>query len=175
MKISLELENKIRKAKAMAQNAFDNKLYDLAYKRRKVVRTVFDFLAPIAGPEKDEIVKSLIMHTNSLELVKGQYFELAPVKGTCGVILLSGNSLPVFQYTMFEKELMEFIRVRVEVSPPHRIQFVCQIDSEGTEDPKDHGKLVECKDKYQAPFHKLALHLFNYFPYTRKTNAHGSI
>lgn len=153
---------------ATAKHFVDVKIYIAQYRGRTAIRKVIDALSPLAEPDAEEIVRSLVMNTAALELVKGDHIELAPIQGTCGPILLSGNSLPVFEYRVFEKKLMEFIKVRVEVARPDQIRFFCTIDSEGTNDPIAHGQEVECKDVYQAPFKKLALSLFNYFPYYRK-------
>jgi hypothetical protein len=114
-------------------------------------------------PSLEEIVLSLVLNTAALGLQKNQYVELAPIKGTCGNFKLSGNSLPNFVYTVFEKKIMEFIEVRVEVSRPDRIQFTSKIKST---DEKQHGKEVETIEKYKEPFYKLANHLYRYFPYT---------
>lgn len=158
----------INKLKSEAKHLYDEKIHIAHHRGRLVARKVVDTLAIFAEPDAEEIVRSLVMNTAALELVKGDHIELAPIQGTCGPILLSGNSLPVFEYRVFEKKLMEFIKVRVEVARPDQIRFFCTIDSEGTNDPIAHGQEVECKDVYQAPFKKLALSLFNYFPYYRK-------
>lgn len=111
----------------------------------------------------------LIMHTASLELAKHEYIELAPVTGMCGPCKLSGNSLPVFEYRVFDPRkkpfMMEFVKVRVEVSKPDRIQFIAKIDSEGSVDHARHGEEVEALPMYREPFYRLATHLFRYFPY----------
>lgn len=153
---------------AKGKHLFDEKIYKAHHKGRLAVRKVVDTLTPLAEPDAEEIVRSLVMNTAALELAKTDHVELAPIQGTCGPILLSGNSLPVFEYRVFEKKIMEFIKVRVEVARPEQIRFLCTIDSEGTNDPIAHGQEVECKDVYQAPFKKLSLSLFNYFPYYRK-------
>lgn len=114
-------------------------------------------------PETEELVLSLVLNTASLELKKGEYVELAPVKGCCGPFRLMGNSLPLFEYRVFEKKIMEFIHVRVEVSRPARIHFVSSIESNTA--PERQGEIVEMMPKYKEPFEKLAQHLFRYFPY----------
>lgn len=124
--------------------------------------------------KNDEIVMNFVLHTAALALQKNQYVEFAPIQGTCGTIKLSGNSLPCFEYTVFDKKLMEFIRVRVEISKPDRIQFFSRIQPTQKASaigqpiptaPKADSPLVEMKDQYQAPFWKLAEYLVNYFPY----------
>lgn len=119
----------------------------------------------LARPYPDEIVSHLIMHTAALELPKREYVEFAPIKGCCGPIRLSGNCLPVFEYRMFEKKLMEFIQVRVEVSKPDRIEYQCTIDSVTA--PERHGEPVDVAERYKEPFEKLTRYLFDYFPFYR--------
>ena len=133
---------------------------------KKLLRRIALKLNLWAKPDNDELVSFLVLHTASLELYSDQYIELAPVKGTCGPIKLSGNSLPVFEYIVFEKAIMEFIKVRVELARPDKIRFLCTIDSVTA--PERHGEEVELKDKYRAPFDKLAWHLMQYFPFYKK-------
>lgn len=120
-------------------------------------------------PTNEDIVRSLVLNTASLALKKGTYVEFAPIKGTCGTIQLSGNSLPVFEYTVFEKSIMEFIAVRVEVSRPDRIHFASVIKSQ---DQTTHGQKVETKEKYEAPFWKLCSHITQYFPFPMNGGSH---
>jgi hypothetical protein len=112
--------------------------------------------------QNDEIVMNLVLHTAALALKKGQFVEFAPIQGSCGNIKLSGNSLPCFEYTVFDKAIMEFIRVRVEVAKPDRISFSCKIKPT---DEKYEGAQVETKAQYMEPFWKLATHLNRYFPF----------
>jgi hypothetical protein len=130
--------------------------------KAQLARKAVNFLKPHTAPHLDELVLHLVLHTASLELIKGEYLELAGVKGMCGTVHLSGNSLPCFKYRVFDKGLMEFIYVTVEVSRPDRIHYISRIEST---DPKENGKEVETKDQYKAPFMKLAHHLFEYFPW----------
>lgn len=129
------------------------------------IRKFQAYLDRFTRPYPEEIVLSLVLNTASLELRKGKFIELAPVKGCCGPFRLEGNSLPVFTYRVFEKKIMEFIQVRVEVSRPDRIEYTSTIDS-GTA-PERHGEVVETTDKYKIPFEVLSLHLFRFFPYYR--------
>ncbi len=126
-------------------------------------RTVTDWLDPWLKPPLEMLVAQTIFNTASLELAKGEYIELAPMRGTCSTFKLSGTSLPVFEYKVFEKKLMEFVHIRVEMSRPNRIEFWATIDSSTA--PELHGKEVECKDAYRKPFDMLILQLFRYFPY----------
>lgn len=132
---------------------------------RKLAFWLMNLLKRWATPFDDELVLALTLYTNSLELPRGVAIELAPVKGMCGPFKLSGNSLPVFEYTVFEKSIMEFILIRVEISKPDRIDFRATIQSKDTLDSKRHGEEVECKERYQEPFCFLAWHLYQYFPY----------
>lgn len=135
---------------------------------QKLAFFLMSYLKRWAKPSDEDLVTSLIYNTASLELTKGECIELAPIKGCCGPFKLYGNALPVFEYNVFEKEMMEFIKVRVEVSKPGRIHFLTSIDSINTSDPVRHGEEVETKEKYKEPFNKLAWSLFQYFPYFRK-------
>lgn len=120
-------------------------------------------------PERDEIVLSLVLQTARMGMQKGEHVEFAPLPGCCGPFRLEGAFLPVFTYRVFEKKLMEFLKVTVEVSKPDRIHFTVAVDSKGTQDPVNHGMVVESKPEYEEPFHRLSLYLFDYFPYWRKT------
>lgn len=132
---------------------------------RKLAFWLFNKLKKHAKPYDDQLVLALTLQTASLELGKDQYIELAPIKGCCGPFKLSGNGLPTFEYMVFEKKIMEFIKVRVEISKPDRIHYIATIDAKHTMDPKRHGEEVEVTDAYKAPFETLAWHLFNYFPF----------
>lgn len=115
-------------------------------------------------PQQDheEIVRTIILNTSALALEKDRYVEFAPITGTCGNVKLSGNSLPIFSYTVFEKKIMEFIQVTVEISKPETIAFSSKIKSE---DPNFDGKKVPTIEKYKRPFFKLATQLVQYFPF----------
>lgn len=121
--------------------------------------------------EKLNLILALTLQTASLELKKNEYIELAPVLGMCGTCRLSGNSLPVFEYRVFDPRkkpfMMEFIKVRVEISKPDRIQYIATIDSHGSHDPARHGEVVPVLEKYMEPFQKLSGFLKAYFPYYR--------
>jgi hypothetical protein len=130
---------------------------------KNLARKLADRLLDWTPPSQDELVLALTLNTASLEIPPGEFRELAPLKGCCGPFKLSGNALPVFTYTVFEKSIMEFIQVRVEISKPDRITFYSTIDS--TTAPELHGQEVETKEKYKQPFHQLAQHLFRYFPF----------
>lgn len=125
------------------------------------------YLSRFTAPHREDLVLSLILNTASLELKKGEYVELAPIKGVCGPFKLSGNSLPTFKYTVFHKPMMEFVEVTVEVSSPERIHFIARVDSKHTDDPKAHGLELPVTDKFKEPFSRLALHLYSYFPLTK--------
>jgi hypothetical protein len=129
---------------------------------KQMLRRIVAFLSQYDRPYNDEIVLSLILNTAQLALMKNEYVEFAPLRGVCGTFKLTGNALPCFLYTVFEKKLMEFIEVRVEISKPDRIQFFSKIVST---DPAFNGKEVETKEKYKEPFNQLALYLHTYFPF----------
>ncbi len=100
------------------------------------LRVLQVYLSRFTQPRPEELVLSLILNTASLGLQKGQYVELAPIKGTCGSFKLSGNSLPRFEYTVFDKTkgMMEFITVIAEISKPDRIEFHSVINAKYTTD-----------------------------------------
>ena len=129
-------------------------------------RKLAEWLLLKSRPEDDELVMKLILHTASLELPHHEWIDLAPLKGCCGPIRLTGNSLPVFEYRLFEKKLMEFIKVRVEVAKPDRISFITTIDS--TTAPERHGEEIETEQRYKEVFFQLAMHLLRYFPYMKQ-------
>lgn len=136
---------------------------------KKFVLWLIEWLSKWVQGDQELMVVHLVVNTAQIALGKGEWIEFAPIKGTCGNISLSGNSLPVFSYRVFEKSLMEFILVKVEVSLPDRIQYKATIDSIKTSDPKRHGEEVTIKDAYKQPFLTLAWHLFRYFPIPRKS------
>lgn len=115
-------------------------------------------------PSIEEVVFSIVYHTIALELGREEFVELAPIQGTCGPFKLSGNGTPVISYVVFEKRLMEFVLVKVEVSRPDRIEYKAFIESKNTQDAGRHGEELEVIDTYRKPFEKLSRHLFRYFP-----------
>lgn len=123
----------------------------------------------IGGVDIDIFVLAMTLQTASLELSKDEYLEMAPVSGVIGPFRLSGNSLPVIEYRVFDPRkkpfMMEFVKVRVEISKPARVYFSACIDSKGSADPARHGEEVEVLPKYKEPFERLAAALFNYFPF----------
>lgn len=135
----------------------------------RIMKWLAEFFWRKAEPPRDWLVLALTLHTASLEMRKDDYTELAPVKGMCGPFRLYGNSLPVFIYRVFEKSIMEFIQVRVEVSKPDRIEFFSTIDSVTA--PERHGEAVETKERYKQPFFILARNLYRYFPLVPRRNA----
>lgn len=132
---------------------------------KKCLVKVRDQLDKLCVPEQDEIVLRLVLNTSSLELAKHEVVELAPLKGLCGPFRLSGNALPVFEYLMFEKSIMEFVQVRVEVARPDIIRYITTIYAkpESSTAPERHGEVIETTDRYKKPFQQLALHLYRYF------------
>ncbi len=132
------------------------------------LRSFENWLDRYSAPKADELVLSLVLNTSSLELVKNEFVEFAPIKGCCGPFKLYGNSLPVFEYTVFHQPIMEFVKIRVEVARPDRISFHAAVESKGTLDSARHGEEIAVIDRFKAPFNRLALNLFYYFPYYRK-------
>jgi hypothetical protein len=130
---------------------------------KKSIRKISEFCQRYCAPSKEEIIDSLVAGTSALELKQGEFVELAPLPGCNGPFVLSGNSLPVFEYTVFEKRIMEFVRVKVELSRPSRIQFTSTIQS--TTAPERHGESIPMRHPYRQPFDRLSLHLFSYFPH----------
>jgi hypothetical protein len=110
---------------------------------------------------RKRLVDSLVSNCASLQLCKGEFIELAPLGGCCGPFKMSGNGIVTFQYIVFEKELMEFVSVTVEISRAERIEFESRIDS--TTAPERHGELVETKPEYKEPFDRLSKNLYKYF------------
>jgi hypothetical protein len=131
------------------------------------------FFARWANPSPEEICLSLVLYTASLEIPKGTFLDFRPMKGMCGPAKLTGNGLPVFTYTVFEKKIMEFIKVQVEISRPDRINFTSTIDSHTA--PERNGEVIECIARYQAPFYELAKNLCRYFPYYPKECKNGFV
>lgn len=129
------------------------------------LRKLRNYLDLLSRPNVDELVLALVLNTASLELAKDEFVELAPLKGCCGPFRLSGNGWPVVEYMMFEKEIMEFVQVRVEISRPDIIRFVTTIyaKKESSTAPERHGEVIETTERHKKPFNQLALYLFQYF------------
>lgn len=127
------------------------------------IRSLCDKVLYWVRPDQDEIISSLVLYTASLELNRSQYLQLAPIKGCTGPFKLMGNSLPVFVYRVFDKKMMEFINVTVEIAKPNTIRFSSKIDF--PQDSLLHMKEVETKERYKAPFNHLVMHLIRYFPF----------
>lgn len=142
---------------------------------RSGIKKLIAWLQGFVPITDEDLVRSLVLNTAALELERDHYVEFAPIQGTCGTFKCTGNSLPTFTYTVFEKKIMEFIEVRVEVARPDRIQFLARIKS--TDKAQD-GKDVEVTERYKAPFMKLAHQLYQYYPFPRKggvVQKHGTI
>src|ERR1043165_7141436 len=119
----------------------------------------------IKGVYDDEVISYLSLHTASLELPNHQYQVLAAVPGMVGRwVSVSGGALPVFTYLVFDKGMMEFIRVRVELSRPNRIQYLAQIAAPDAESNSSNGEAVTAVDAYRKPFRRLVKRLFRYYP-----------
>ncbi len=101
------------------------------------------------------LVPRLVAGIAGLELDRGTYARLAPVKGVYGAFKIEGNGLPTITYDVFDKSLMEFVKVQVAIALPSTILF------EAT--TADLGK-VPVKRVYERPFRVLAKHLYRYFP-----------
>lgn len=139
------------------------KLADL---KRYLARKITGWFEAWSAPPLEELILKFILNTASLRLMKLEHVELAPILGTCGNFKLEGSSLPVCTYLVFEKKIMEFVEVRVEVSRPNRLEFISKISS--TTAPERHGEQIECTEKYKEPFMKLLRWTFPYFGLTRK-------
>lgn len=131
---------------------------------KRIARWLYSKLGVYLLPERDALILHLVLHTAALELKKGEYRELAPLKGCTSPIRIYGNSLPVFEFLMFEKPIMEFVKVRVEVARPDRISFRATIESKGNEDNARHGEEIEVTARHKAVFEQLSRHLWDYFP-----------
>lgn len=127
----------------------------------RLLRKLAEYLNKRTLPSHKELVGWIVFKTASLELKVGEYAYLGGVAGVYGVIRLTGNSLPIFSYTVFDKKLMEFVQVSAELSLPDRIEFTCKIFDRETQ---THETVVETKEQYTKPFFTLAYQLFKYFP-----------
>jgi hypothetical protein len=128
---------------------------------RKLFRFIKNWLEPFCYPTPKELVSALVVGTANLELQKDERVYLNPVAFMFGRIELSGTTLPVFKYCLFDDQVMEFIHMRVEVSLPEQLRFLAFIKDEKTFEPTP----VEVKELYKKPFFKLAYHLYQYFPF----------
>lgn len=92
---------------------------------------------------------------------------LAPTSGSVGPLSLTGTGLPTVYYKVFEKKIMEFIQVRVELCRPDKIRFFATIDS--TTAPERHGEVVKIQSKYEKPFWVMAYNVYKYWPIYRES------
>lgn len=127
----------------------------------RLLRRLAEFLNRRSLPSQKELVGWLVFKTASLELEVGENAYLGGVAGVYGAIKLSGNSLPRFQYTVFDRKLMEFVQVTVEISLPDRVDFTSKIFDRETH---THAREVETLEQYKKPFFTLGYQLFKYFP-----------
>lgn len=130
---------------------------------KRLCRKLVTFFSRWTKPDKQELVTWFVAATANMELTKEQYVELAPLGKCHGPFRLAGNGTPTVRYICFERSIMEFIDVRVELSRPSRIEFICTISS--TTAPEKHGQVVQTTPEYEAPFWRLAEKIFNYFPF----------
>lgn len=112
-------------------------------------------------PNQSDLVKYLVAKTADLELKPKRRVPMAPVTGMWGTVYLSGSSLPVIEYIVFDEALMEFIHVRVEIALPNQIRFISKVHDPAIETLCGP---IETKPSYVTPFYVLTKHLFNYFP-----------
>lgn len=131
-------------------------------RHKKLVKWLLDKLTLWSIPDREDLVMHLISHVSFLAIPKQKCVYFSPVARMCGEICLSGNGLPVFEYTMFDKRIMNFVRVRVELSKPGRIHFSGQVFKDP--DPETDEMPVEMDSFYRDPFYLFASHLFRYFP-----------
>ncbi len=142
-------------------------------KQKKVLLPKAVQFTQVKKPNDAVLVMELVMRVSGIELLREQSVYLNPVKGMIGPVRVTGNSLPAFDFKMFEKSIMEFIHVRVEVAMPERIEFICTIDS--TTAPERHGEVVPATQEYKDAFFQLAYSLFNYWPIYRNAAIDWSI
>ena len=111
----------------------------------------------VLGPSQREMVAKLIAGIAGLEILRDEFRTFAPLAGVHGPFRVEGNAKPTIHYTVFDKELMEFVEMRVSLALPDSINF------EGK--TEDLGVLETLKPEYKRPFIVLARLLYNYFPY----------
>ena len=137
---------------------------------------LYTFFGKYARPWPAELVLNIVHHTSGLALGHDgnpESVQFAPLKGVIGGFKLSGNALPVLEYEVFDKKLMEFIAIRVEFSQPDRMDFIATIRSNTPalgEPPGGHcrnGEVVPATAPYREPGLTLLHHLHRYFPYAR--------
>lgn len=108
-------------------------------------------------------VLKLTISCASLQMTQDDWVEFSPLPGTCGVIKMRGSVNPTFQYTTFDRSIMCFVRVTVEVSKPAKINYFAQILS--PEDANTEAVSVRVREEYKIPFQVLMNKLMAYFPF----------
>lgn len=145
------------------------------------------FLMLFILPRQKQLVRRLVKNCSNLEMKPKEVRYLAPAPGMFGPVSLSGGSLPVFNYIVFDSALMDFVEVRVEVCLPDTIRYLPTLLVSDEEPPKQatahdavglpmhHRRPVETplKPEYTKPFRLMAYSLGIYFPLYRGTDSYG--
>lgn len=137
---------------------------------------LYVFFGKYARPWPAELVLNIVHCTSGLALGHDgnpEYVEFAPLKGVYGGFKLSGNALPILEYEVFDRKLMEFIAIRVEFSKPDRMDFVATVRSNtpAKGEPEGghcrNGEIIPTTAAYREPGLALLHNLHRYFPYVR--------
>lgn len=131
------------------------------------LRWIQKCLSRFTAPSQAELVFNLCVRVMSLELQSHEYVEFAPLKLIFGPFKIYGGGLPVCEYVMFDRNTMEFLKVKVEIGRPDKLTYRVQIESIRLEDSSRHGEIVPIKPEHRVPFETLIRHLYSYFPYHR--------
>jgi hypothetical protein len=133
---------------------------------RRLCRYLSKWFGQYCVPNQEEMVRNIILGVTSLGLSPEDKAYLAPINGVCGPFVITGNSLPIFRYLVFDKEIRQFVRIKVEISKPDRITYQGTIESESIA-PELHGKIHPVADRYKRPFQNMCKHIYHYFPLCR--------
>lgn len=165
MSLFIQAEDSVRKVTSMIETELHEFSHRLFYKYKAKLRSVMDKVSFLTLPDQRELVHNIVLNVASLELAKNECMKLAACGGSCGLITLRGNAVPQIDYLVFEKTLMEFVRVTVQIQLPNKITYFCSIESQNTSDPKRHGEEVELREAYKEPLFKVAHLFYQYFPF----------
>lgn len=132
---------------------------------RRLASSIIEYLTPLTVLKQPQLITNLVLCCSSLGIPLGSRVAFAAVGGSCGSISLMGSTCPTFRYVVFDKKIMQFVEVFVEVSRPNRIEYICRTFN----DPEGPSQELEMKDQYKKPFLLLCSHISRYFPFSQDT------
>lgn len=123
------------------------------------------------GPAFRDQCAAVIMRMCSLQLERGEFRELAPVKNVTGPMKISGGAITTITYQVFDPEADKLDK-KIRLEPWRAFAQVTMrltIERDPEFEVKIDGSAVEPRDCHKAPGVALVQHLSTYFPILPKT------